>query len=47
MCSAGMSNTDSKIETVAATNSFMNNSNTEEELVNILLNEHEEYPVVI
>jgi hypothetical protein len=47
MCSAGMTNTDSKIEAVAATNSFMNNSNTEEELMNILLNESDEHPVVI
>jgi hypothetical protein len=47
MCSAGMSNKDSKIEAVAATNPFMNNSNTEEELMKILLNECEEYPVVI
>jgi hypothetical protein len=42
-----MSNTHSKIEAVAATNSFMNKSNTEEELMNILLNERDEYPVVI
>jgi len=46
MCSAGMSNTNSKIEAVAVTNPFMN-SNTEEELMNTLLNECEVYPVVI
>lgn len=39
-----MSNTDSKIEAVVATNPFTNNSNTEEELMNMLLNECEEYP---
>jgi hypothetical protein len=36
MCSAGMSNTDTKIEAVAETNPFMNSSNTEEELMNLL-----------
>ena len=47
MCSVGMSNTDTKIEAVAATNPFMNNSNAEDEVMNVLLNECEECPVVI
>jgi hypothetical protein len=44
MCSAGMSNTDSESEAVAATNPLMNKSNTKEELMYVLLNESEEYP---
>jgi len=34
-----MSNTDSKIEAVAETNTFMNTSNTEEKVMNKLLKE--------
>jgi len=52
MCSADVSNTDCKIEAVAATIPSMNNNNnnnndTDKELMHILLNEREEYPVVI
>jgi hypothetical protein len=42
-----MSNTDSKIETVAATIPSMNNNNADKELMYILSNEREEYPLVI
>ena len=42
-----MSNADSKIETVAATVPSMNNNNTDKELMHMLLNEREEYPLVI
>jgi ubiquitin-protein ligase len=47
MCSAGVSNTDSKIEAVAATIPSMNDSNTDKGLMHMLLNEPEEYPLVI
>jgi hypothetical protein len=47
MCTAGMSNTDSKIEAVAATNPSVNSRYTEEELLYIFFNECVEYPLVI